>query len=57
MTDSFSPLTADSTQIGFVWLPIVKLTDYNFFPRELIPLIQQKNEGKEPDQVYIGDKN
>ncbi|MFG6495871.1 NUDIX domain-containing protein [Fictibacillus sp. UD] len=55
--DEFSPNEPDSTQLGVVWLPISKLSEFNFFPKELIPMIQQINDSKYIGQTYVGDIN
>ncbi len=55
--NEFSPNEPDSTQLGVVWLPISKLPEFHFFPKELIPMIQQINDRKYMGQTYDGDIN
>jgi 8-oxo-dGTP diphosphatase len=55
--EKFEPIVPDSTQTGVVWLPIDRLSEYNFYPRGLIPMIQGLNSGKGTLEVYVGDIN
>lgn len=55
--DEFSPNEPDSTQLGVVWLPISSLSEFNFYPKELIPMIQQINDKKYMGRTYVGDIN
>jgi ADP-ribose pyrophosphatase YjhB (NUDIX family) len=55
--EKFKPMQPDSTQTGVVWLPIDQLSEYNFYPRELIPMIQGINSGEGTLEVYVGDIN
>ena len=52
-----APISPDSKQTDVVWLPIDRLSEYNCFPRELIPMIQKKNSGNLGQKVYVGDIN
>ena len=53
----FQPLSPDSTQLEIQWLPIDRLSEYNYYPREIIPLIQEKSQSKDSAIVYVGDIN
>lgn len=55
--EKFEPMQPDSTQIGVVWLPIDQLSDFNYYPKELIQLIQAINRGNGALEVYVGDIN
>ncbi|MCM3733092.1 NUDIX domain-containing protein [Fictibacillus nanhaiensis] len=55
--EKFEPIVPDSTQTGVVWLPIDRLSEYNFYPQELIPMIQAINIGKYFHKGYVGDIN
>jgi 8-oxo-dGTP diphosphatase len=55
--EKFESMMPDSTQTGVVWLPIDQLSEYNFYPRALIPLIQEINSGECALEVYVGDLN
>jgi 8-oxo-dGTP pyrophosphatase MutT (NUDIX family) len=55
--DCFEPISADSSQTGVVWLPIDKLSNYNYYPKELIPLIQRRDQGESIGESYVGDIN
>lgn len=53
----FQPLSPDSTQLGIEWLPIDRLSEYNYYPREIIPLIKEKSQSKDCKLTYVGDMN
>jgi 8-oxo-dGTP diphosphatase len=53
----FQPLSPDSTQLEIQWLPIDRLSEYNYYPREIIPLIQEKSQSKDSEITYVGDIN
>jgi 8-oxo-dGTP diphosphatase len=55
--EKFEPMEPDSTQTGVVWLPVGELSEYNFYPQELILMIQGLNSGKGNLEVYVGDIN
>jgi 8-oxo-dGTP diphosphatase len=55
--EKFVPMQPDSTQTGVVWLPVGELSEYNFYPREFIAMIQGLNSGKGNFEVYVGDIN
>lgn len=43
----------DSHQIGIKWVPISELEELNFFPKDMIPWLQQLGDMQRP--VYLGD--
>ncbi|MBH0163241.1 NUDIX domain-containing protein [Fictibacillus sp. 26RED30] len=53
----FQPLSPDSTQLAIKWLPIDRLLEYNYYPHEIIPLIQEKSFSKYNGPTYVGDIN
>ncbi|WP_171005607.1 NUDIX domain-containing protein [Bacillus sp. E(2018)] len=53
----FQPLSPDSTQLEIQWLPIDRLSAYNYYPKEIIPLIQEKSHSKDSEITYVGDMN
>ncbi|WP_226537126.1 NUDIX domain-containing protein [Fictibacillus halophilus] len=55
--ERFDPMEPDSTQTGVVWLPIDQLSEINYYPKELIPMIQGINSGESTLKVYVGDIN
>jgi 8-oxo-dGTP diphosphatase len=55
--EKFKPIQPDSTQTAVVWLPIDQLSDVNYYPKELIPMIQGINSGNGTHEVYVGDIN
>jgi 8-oxo-dGTP diphosphatase len=55
--ENFEPMQPDFTQTGVVWLPIERLSDYNFYPRELIAMIQGINSSEDTHALYVGDIN
>jgi 8-oxo-dGTP diphosphatase len=55
--EKFEPMQPDSTQTAVVWLPIGQLSEVNYYPKELIPMIQGINSGKDALEVYVGDIN
>lgn len=55
--ENFEPMQPDSTQTGVVWLPIERLSNYNFYPRELIAMIQGINSSEDTHALYVGDIN
>jgi 8-oxo-dGTP diphosphatase len=55
--EKFEPKQPDSTQTSVVWLPINQLSEVNYYPKELIPMIQGINSGKAALEGYVGDIN
>lgn len=55
--EKFEPMEPDLTQTSVVWLPINQLSEVNYYPKELIPMIQGINSGKGTLKVYVGDIN
>ncbi|WP_153238224.1 NUDIX domain-containing protein [Fictibacillus phosphorivorans] len=53
----FQPLSPDSTQLEIEWLPIDRLSDYNYYPKEIIPLIKEMSHSKDSKITYVGDIN
>src|SRR5438876_133403 len=45
----------DSTQKGVLWVEINKLSDYRFYPKDLIKFLQYYSNNKNP--IYLGDIN
>lgn len=43
----------DTNQTGHEWLPLGSLSDYNFFPKQLIPSLQNPKEAR----LYLGTLN
>ncbi|OOE10041.1 NUDIX domain-containing protein [Fictibacillus arsenicus] len=55
--EKFEPKQPDFTQTAVVWLPIDQLSDVNYYPKEMIPMIQGINSGNGALKVYVGDIN
>lgn len=53
---SFSKGTqTDADQIGIEWLPLEKLSNYEFYPKAMIPHLQNYGIFNEKHQMYVGD--
>ncbi|MED1864061.1 NUDIX domain-containing protein [Fictibacillus nanhaiensis] len=53
----FQPLSPDSSQLDIKWLSIDQLSEYNYYPRDIIPLIQDMSFSKYKGPTYVGDIN